>query len=65
MWTLECLLLFFMKQTTLQKENVSTFFQQAEIPGMPAHKTRERPPQFQQPLGLYFFPGFYCFGNMN
>lgn len=33
--------------------------------GMPAQKTREQPPQFQQPLGLYFFPGFYCFGNMN
>lgn len=25
----------------------------------------EQPPQFQQPSALYFFPGFYCFGNMN
>lgn len=27
----------------------------AFFPEMPAQKTREQPPQFQQPLGLFFF----------
>lgn len=51
-------------EETTTKENVNKFFQQAENLGIPAQKTREQPPQFQRPLGLYFFPGFYCFGNI-
>lgn len=46
-------------------EDVSQCSQQAETLGIPAQQIREQPPQFQQPLGFYFVPGFYCFGNMN
>lgn len=35
--------------------------------GMPAQKTREQPasPVSAATRFILFFPGFYCFGNMN
>lgn len=61
-WTLECLLLFFTKQT-ITKKKCQQNFPASRDPGM-LPQTLEQPLQFQQPLGLYIFSCFYFSKNI-